>query len=94
MSGLLKEIILSKMKNLSTEEIISNAKKNGFSITEKEAEQINNYLRRNRVDPFKEKDRKKMLQELAKITDKNTAKKANRLFKELIKQYGLESLME
>ncbi|SHF61486.1 DUF2624 domain-containing protein [Ornithinibacillus halophilus] len=94
MSVFIKELVLNKMRNLTTQDIVKNARKYDFTISEEEAKHINNYLKNNKVDPFKERDRKIMLKELAKITDTETAKKANKLFLKLIKQYGLESMMD
>ncbi|SET60943.1 Protein of unknown function [Oceanobacillus limi] len=92
MSQWIKAIVINKMKQLTTEDIYKYGREYGFSITKQEATNISDYLKKNKIDPFDKQDHKKMLQELARITDKETAKKANRLFKEMIKAYGLESL--
>ncbi|WP_368855436.1 DUF2624 family protein [Virgibacillus salexigens] len=51
-------------------------------------------MKQNNVDPFSANGRAKMLRELAKITDIQTAKKAQKLFNELIQSYGLSHLFE
>ncbi|NBJ68538.1 MULTISPECIES: DUF2624 domain-containing protein [Clostridia] len=92
MANFIKDIIQKKLKQLSVQEIIYYGKQYGFSLTAQEAEQITNYLKQHNVDPFHAEGRKKMLQELAHITDPATAKKAQKLFNDLIHSYGLGHL--
>lgn len=92
MSRLLKEIITKKIKQLAPGEILHYGKQYGFHVTNQQAEAIATYLKNHSVNPFDEKDRMKMLQELARITDLDTAKKAQKLFVEIVRSYGLEHL--
>lgn len=92
MSSFFKDLIMKKIANLSPKELLSYGKQYGFSLTESQAQAITTYLKTHRVDPFSANGRTKMLQELARITDLETAKKAQKLFNEIIKSYGLESL--
>lgn len=94
MSIFIKEFVAKKLKQVSTEELLHYGKEYGFSLSKAEAKQITNYLKTNSVDPFQKDGRRKMLKELARITDVETAKKAQKLFHELIKSYGLEHLLE
>lgn len=94
MAHFLKDLIARKLKQLSTDEIIHYGNQYGFQITTKQANSINAYLKKNKIDPFQAKEREKMLLQLASITDKETAQKANKLFVELVKSYGLESLFK
>ncbi|MUK87109.1 DUF2624 family protein [Ornithinibacillus sp. L9] len=94
MSTFIKELIINKMKQLTPNEIRNYAKEYGFHISKNEAEEIAKYIKTKKIDPFNKKDHKKMLQELARITDTETAKKANKLFNEMVKAYGLESLFK
>ncbi|WP_010097015.1 DUF2624 domain-containing protein [Ornithinibacillus scapharcae] len=94
MSLFIKQIILNKMRQITPEDVYSNANQYGFTITKNQAVEISNYVRKNRVNPFNKRDREKMLYDLSQITDQETAMKANQLFNELIKSYGLEHLLE
>lgn len=94
MSLFIKQIILSKLRQITPEDVYSNASQYGFTITKNQAVEISNYVRSNRVNPFNARDREKMLYDLSQITDQETAMKANRLFHELIKSYGLGHLLE
>ncbi|WP_042223439.1 DUF2624 domain-containing protein [Oceanobacillus manasiensis] len=94
MSFFIKQMITSKLKQLSQEDLLKHAKQYGFTITNEEANSIANYLKTHDVDPFTERGRNLMLQELAKRTDISTARKAHKLFKELITSYGMEHLFE
>ncbi|RYG74714.1 DUF2624 domain-containing protein [Lentibacillus lipolyticus] len=92
MSSFIKQLVTSKLKQLSPDELLHYAHEYNFSISRKQANAITSYLESHTVDPFSSSSRKKMFQELARITDRNTAIKAEKLFKETIKAYGLEHL--
>jgi hypothetical protein len=80
------------MRQITTEDVLTYSKEYGFSINRKQAEQISNYIQKKKINPFEKSEREKMLKDLSEITDPNTAIKANKLFYELIKSYGLEHL--
>ncbi|OZU89953.1 hypothetical protein CIL03_02085 [Virgibacillus indicus] len=90
--SIFKEFIKNKLRTLSSEELLYYGKQYGFSVSRKEAENIVSYLKQTPVDPFSKNDRRKMLTELSRITNLQTAKKAEKLFEEMIKSYGLEDL--
>lgn len=92
MSLFIKEFAKRKLKQLNHADLLKYSAEYGFSITDKQADHIVNYLRNNDFDPFKARERERMLEDLAQITDTETAEKANQLFNELIKSYGLEHL--
>ncbi|MEN2765969.1 DUF2624 domain-containing protein [Ornithinibacillus xuwenensis] len=94
MSFFIKQLILNKMRQLSPEEVLEYGKKYGFSISRQQAQDIASYVRRNNINPFDKRERKKMFNDLSQITNPETANKANQLFHELIKSYGLEHLFE
>ncbi|RKQ37806.1 DUF2624 domain-containing protein [Oceanobacillus halophilus] len=95
MSIFIKELVRKKLKQISSEELMFYSKQYGFSLSKHQAMQISNYLNQNSsVDPFKFNDREKMLRELARITDIETAQQARKLLDEVIKSYGLEHLFE
>lgn len=94
MSHFLKEIIIKRLKSLSEQELVKYASDYGFSISTEEARQITQYVKNNDIDPFQSSGRMALLKELTKITDIETARKAQRLFNEIIKTYGLEHLFK
>ncbi|GGA68494.1 DUF2624 domain-containing protein [Ornithinibacillus halotolerans] len=92
MSIFIKQIIINKMRHITTEDVAHYSKQYGFSISREQAQEISNYVRSKQINPFERREREKMLHDLSKITDRETAIKANKLFHELIKSYGLEHL--
>ncbi|MEN1970514.1 DUF2624 domain-containing protein [Lentibacillus sp. N15] len=94
MSTFIKDFILKKLSELSPAELYTYSKQYGFSITNQQASAITKYLKTHQVDPFHADGRATMLKELAKITDLETAQKAQKLFNEIVKSYGLESLFQ
>lgn len=92
MSKVMKEIIVKKLKQTSSEELLHYSKKYGFSLTNTEATQITDYVKTHPFDPFKESERIIFFKELTRITNINTTKKAQKLFGEIIKSYGIQSL--
>ncbi|WP_087971693.1 DUF2624 domain-containing protein [Oceanobacillus rekensis] len=94
MSIFIKEMVKNKLRNLSVDELLHHSKQYGFQISEKQAREITGYLRNNSPDPFNKASRDKMFLQLTIITDKETAKKAQKLFDEIIRSYGLEYLFD
>ncbi|QKY71638.1 DUF2624 domain-containing protein [Lentibacillus sp. CBA3610] len=94
MSSVIKQLVNKKLKQLSPDELLQYAHQYNFSINRKQAIEIATYLRQNTIDPFDPGHRKKMFEELARITDKATANQAQKLFVEIIKSYGLEGLFK
>lgn len=92
MSKMMKEIIANKLKQISPEELLYYSKQYGFFLTPREAKQITDYLKNHPFDPFKESDRILFFKELTQITNINTTKKAQKLFGEIVKSYGIQSL--
>lgn len=90
MRAFFEQMMMNKLKSLTPKELLKYASTYEIPITEKQAKQIVQFLKTNKLNPAKEKDRKLMLKQLANITDKQTALKAERLFQKLIKQYGVE----
>ncbi|MGJ9456984.1 DUF2624 domain-containing protein [Oceanobacillus sp. CF4.6] len=94
MSMFIKEMVKNKLKNIRTEELLHYSKQYGFKISEKQARLITEYLRKNSPDPFDAASRDVMFVQLAVITDKETAKQAQKLFDEIIRSYGLQHLFD
>lgn len=94
MSIFIKEMVKVRLKNLSTNDILFYGKQYGFSLSPSQAKAIIDFLKQNTLDPFIKQDRVKMFDQLARITDMNTAQKAEKLFYGLIKSYGLEHLFQ
>jgi len=94
MSIFIKEIVKSKLKNLTSRELMQYSHQYGFQITEQQAQEITRYLQSHSPDPFDPRKRKEMLEELAVITDKQTAMNAQSLFEKMIHSYGLQDLFK
>ncbi|ALX48102.1 DUF2624 domain-containing protein [Lentibacillus amyloliquefaciens] len=94
MSTIIKQLINKKLKQLSPDELLRYAHQYGFSIDKNQAKEITAYLRQNPINPFEPEERMKMFKELARITDERTADKAQKLFVEIIKSYGMEGLFK
>ena len=94
MSIFLKQMINNKIKQLHKGELMQYAGQYGFQLTDREAEQILNYLQQNNLDLFSKNEIEKLHKELAVITNDKTANNAKTLFEQIIKTYGLEHLFE
>ncbi|ASK63174.1 hypothetical protein CFK37_13950 [Virgibacillus phasianinus] len=92
MSNVMKDLITKKIKQISPEELLHYSKQYGFSLTRSEAKQITNYVKNHPFDPFSESDRVAFFKELARMTDMQTTKKAQKLFGEMVRSYGIQSL--
>ncbi|WP_010531010.1 DUF2624 domain-containing protein [Lentibacillus jeotgali] len=94
MSTFIKHLITKKLKQLSPDELLHYAHQYNFSITRKQAQEITAYLKQHPIEPFEPEYRAKMFKELARITDKDTANKAQTLFQKITKSYGLEGFFK
>ncbi|UOQ42501.1 DUF2624 domain-containing protein [Halobacillus salinarum] len=90
MVNVLQQIITQKLKQLTVNELMQYSQKYNIPITKEEAAQIIKALKKNKENPFEKEGRKRMLNQLAAITSKDTAKKVNQLLKKLAKEYGVE----
>ncbi|CQR46865.1 hypothetical protein BN1058_01148 [Paraliobacillus sp. PM-2] len=90
MQPFVKQMIEKKIKSLSAVELLNYAEQYQISITSQQANMIVDFLHSTNLNPLSDSDRLKMFRTLAQITDLNTAKQTQRLFNQLIKQYGVE----
>ncbi|WP_226036920.1 DUF2624 family protein [Aquibacillus saliphilus] len=91
MNNFFYDMISKKLKKVSANDLLTHSKEHGINLTTNQAEEIAAYLSKTNLNPINEKDRMKMFKKLALITDIQTAQKAQKLFKKLIKDYGVES---
>ncbi|UFT97797.1 DUF2624 domain-containing protein [Radiobacillus kanasensis] len=94
MSSFMKKMALKKIKAIQADELLQYSKEYNIPITEQQANDIVSYMKKTKLDPFKEKDRTMMFKKLAQITDLPTAQKGQKLFVKLIREYGVESWFE
>jgi len=94
MSIFIKHVVIQKLKQLSSEELLDFSNEYGFSISEQEAGKIVSYLKTASLNPFDASGRLEMMKELSSITSPEVAKKANQLFLELIRSHGVEHLFK
>jgi LPS O-antigen subunit length determinant protein (WzzB/FepE family) len=90
MNFIVHKLVLNKLRNLSVEEIMEQSQAYQVQLTQLQASQIVQFLRQNKLDPFKEADRMQMLKALAQITDRETAQKTHQIFLQLAKEHGIK----
>ncbi|MCZ0704044.1 uncharacterized protein YcbK (DUF882 family) [Natronobacillus azotifigens] len=90
MQAFFQQMMMNKLNNLSTNELLHYATTYQIPISQKQANEIVQFLRTNKLNPTVESDRVRMFKQLEQITDKQTAQQAEMLFHQLIKQYGVE----
>lgn len=92
MSEIIKQIVLNKLYQLTSDELVSYGKQYGFNLSRNEAEHLTSYIKKERLNPFSSTDRMKMYQEISRQLGTDVANKAQQLFTQLIRQHGLEHL--
>ncbi|MFP7493615.1 DUF2624 family protein [Terribacillus saccharophilus] len=90
MNFIVHKLVLNKLRNLTVEEIMEQSQAYQVHLTPQQASQIVQFLRQNKLDPFKESDRLQMLKALAQITDTQTAQKTHQIFLQLAKEHGIK----
>jgi hypothetical protein len=90
MSFIIKELVKSRIRQLSVEELLGYASDYGFTITKSEATTILHYIQSSDLDLFSKEAIEEVYIKIEEVTDHQTALKAKRLFEEIIKNYGIE----
>lgn len=94
MSIFIKQFVTNKLKQITEDELLSHASDYDFALSTLEAKQIITYIRENNIDPFDQDNRVQLFTDLSRITNPETAKRAEQLLVEIIKSYGLEHLFD
>jgi uncharacterized protein (DUF697 family) len=82
---LLQNVINHKINNATTDDLLKYADQYGISVTRKQAEKIVANVKGKNINIFDDKQRSKVVKDLAKIIGAKTAKDLNELFLQLIK---------
>ncbi|WP_138415763.1 DUF2624 domain-containing protein [Aquibacillus sediminis] len=91
MNSFVQQMIQKKLKQVHPSDLLDYGEEYGIPLTEQQAKQISAYLKNTNLNPTNEKDRMQFFKKLAQITDIKTAQKAQKLFNQLIKDYGVQS---
>lgn len=94
MSFFIKEMVKTKLRQLTIGELLHYANQYGFSLTKDEAAEIIHYIQTNDIDIFSKKGIDEAHAKISNITNPHTADKARSLFEQIIKSYGLENLFQ
>lgn len=92
MSSFIKQLIMKKLNDITLNDLLYYSHQYGFILNKTEAEQIVTYLKNNKLDPFDQDNHEKLFQDLARITNHETAMKAQKFLNEIIRSYGLDHL--
>lgn len=89
MNPMFKKIVRKKLTEVTSSELMIQAKSYQVELSPAQATQIVKMLSQNNHDPFKKTDLAKMLAYLEEITDQTTVKKAKIILNQFIKQYNV-----
>ncbi|MEK3890708.1 DUF2624 domain-containing protein [Bacillus sp. FSL K6-3431] len=78
--NLLKNMVNSKMNNITADELLKYAGEINMELARPQAEQIAKYLHGKHFDIFDDKTRAQIIKEIAKVSGPKTAKELNKLF--------------
>ena len=81
----LENIINMKINGITGRELMKYGRQFDIHVTEKQAETIASFVRGKNMNIFNDRDRAKVIKEIAKVAGPETAKKVNRLFLDLTK---------
>ncbi|MFD2679968.1 DUF2624 domain-containing protein [Bacillus seohaeanensis] len=82
---LLQNVINHKINNATTDELLKYAGQYGISLTREQADKIVANVKGKNINIFDDKQRSKVVKDLAKIIGAQPAKELNELFVQLIK---------
>ncbi|MCM3586311.1 DUF2624 domain-containing protein [Mesobacillus maritimus] len=75
-----ENIVNHKVNNITGEELLKYAEPFKLSISRAQADKIAKYLRGQKVNIFDDRERAKLIKEIAKVAGPETAKEVNKLF--------------
>ncbi|SEN55537.1 Protein of unknown function [Amphibacillus marinus] len=94
MNFMLKQIIRTRIMQLTPGELIRHAHAYNIDLSLNQANQIINVLRESDLDPFSKADLNKLFDRLEQITDASTAEKGREILTQFVKQYGVADWFE
>ncbi|WML30682.1 DUF2624 domain-containing protein [Neobacillus sp. OS1-32] len=80
-----ESIINHKINTITAEELMKYANQFNISVTRGQARKIAEYLKGRNVNIFDDRERSKLIREIAKAAGPQTAREVNKLFTELAK---------
>lgn len=80
-----ENIINHKLSNITASELLKYGAQFNISISKPQAEKIADYLRGRQINIFVDRERTKLIKEIAKIAGPETAREVNRLFLQFTK---------
>lgn len=81
-----ENIINHKISNITGDELLKYAEPLKIEVTKDQANKIAKYLRSNKVNVFDDRERVKLIKEIAKIAGHETAKEVNKIFTLIAKE--------
>ncbi|MDX8359567.1 MULTISPECIES: DUF2624 domain-containing protein [Bacillaceae] len=81
---LFQHVINQKIKHMTVKDLLNYSKQYDIKISKEQARQITELIQKRDVDIFEDKERKKLIKEVAKITNPTVAKKINSFFTKFI----------
>ncbi|GLB58223.1 DUF2624 domain-containing protein [Cytobacillus sp. NCCP-133] len=80
-----ENIINHKLSNITADELLKYGEQFNINITKPQALKIADYLRGKQINIFNDRERTKVIKEIAKIAGPETAREVNRLFLQFTK---------
>ncbi|GAA0457697.1 DUF2624 family protein [Alkalibacillus silvisoli] len=88
---MLKQLITTKLYHASPQEVVKYSREYGIPIHVQDATSILDFIKKEKIDPFKEKDRLITFKFIEKNIGKKEADQAYQLLYRLAKEYQLDN---
>ncbi|MDQ0351038.1 hypothetical protein J2R98_000841 [Alkalibacillus filiformis] len=90
---MLKQIITTRLYHSTPEEVVKYSQEYGIPVTHEQAAMILSFIKKEKIDPFSEKDRLRTFRFIQQNIGTAEAKQAYQLLYQLAKQYQLDELL-
>ena len=87
---MLRQLIKARLYNSTPDEVVKYSQSYGIPIAKNEASQLLQFVKKEKIDPFSEKDRLKAFRYIEKNIGRKEAEKADQLLNTLAKKYNLD----
>ncbi|WP_129704801.1 DUF2624 domain-containing protein [Priestia megaterium] len=81
---IVQQIVNKKVNNITPKELLKYSKQYNIPITDQQAQTLVSVIRQHPVNIYNLEERRNLIKQIAQVTDRETARRVNELFQQLM----------
>ncbi|MFP7733153.1 DUF2624 domain-containing protein [Priestia aryabhattai] len=81
---IVQQIVNKKVNNITPKELLKYSKQYNIPLTDQQAQTLVSVIRQQPVNIYNLEERRNLIKQIAQVTDRETAKRVNELFQQLM----------